>query len=83
MPEVSTHFFKLSNRTYKSGLQVPAPAVVEETHDDGSGKVPDQDGQVGDLNVRHGQLHKLLQHKHKLRILFKQVRDGNLENRDV
>ena len=49
--------------TYKAGLQVPAPAVVEETDDDRPGKVPDQDGQVGDLDVRDRQLHKLLRYR--------------------
>lgn len=48
--------------TYKTGFQVPAPAVVEEAHDDGSSKVSDQNGEVRDLNVRHGQLHELLRH---------------------
>ena len=48
--------------TYKAGLQVPAPAVVEETDDHRSGKVPDKDGQVGHLDVRHRQLHKLLRY---------------------
>ena len=51
----------LSCRTYKASLQVPAPAVVEEANDDGSGEVTDQDGQVGHLDVWHGQLHKLLE----------------------
>ena len=54
-----TNFF--SCRTYKASLQVPAPAVVEEANDDGSGEVTNQDGQVGHLDVRHGKLHKLLE----------------------
>lgn len=58
-------------QTYKSSFQIPAPAVVEETNNDGSGKVTNQDGQVGDLNVWHCKLHKLLQqHKDKIVIDF-------------
>lgn len=46
--------------THKSSLQVPAPAVVQEANNDSSHKVTNQDGQIGHLNVRHNQLHKLL-----------------------
>lgn len=46
--------------THKSGLQVPAPAVVQEAHSDSSHKVTNQDGQISHLNVWHNQLHKFL-----------------------
>lgn len=46
--------------THKSGLQVPTPAVVEETDNDSSCKVTDQDGQICHLNVWHNQLHEFL-----------------------
>lgn len=51
--------------TYKSSLQVPAPAVVEETHNHGSHKVTNEDGQICHLDVRDGELHKLLEGQHR------------------
>lgn len=39
--------------THKSGLQVPAPAVIEEANNDSPQKVTNQNGQIGHLHVRH------------------------------
>lgn len=47
--------------TYKSSLQVPAPAVVHEADKTGSQEVPHQDGDVCYQHVRHCQPHEFLQ----------------------
>lgn len=47
--------------TYKSSLQVPAPAVVHEPDKTSPQEVPHQDGDVRYQHVRHRQPHEFLQ----------------------
>lgn len=60
-----------SHKSYKSSLQVPAPAVIEKTDNYSSGKVSNEDGQIGHLDVRHCQLYKLLEHGQHRTKLYK------------
>lgn len=59
-----THWHTIRS-THESGLQVPAPAVVEEANNDSSRKVTDQDSQKGYLHVWYDKFHKFLQGKSK------------------
>lgn len=47
--------------TYKSSLQVPAPAVVHEPDKTSPQEVPHQDGDVRHQHVGHRQPHEFLQ----------------------
>lgn len=47
--------------TYKSALQVPAPAVVEKTNEHSSQKITNKQCGVGCYGVRYDEPHKLLQ----------------------
>ena len=46
--------------SHKSRLQVPAPAVVEETDENGSQEVTDQQGDVRGHRIGDDESHKLL-----------------------
>lgn len=49
--------------THKSGLQIPAPAVVEKTNKHGSEEVTNQQRDVGCHGIRYDKPNKLLQIK--------------------
>lgn len=49
--------------THKSGLQIPAPAVVEETNEHGPEEVANQQRDVGCHGIRYDKPNKLLQIK--------------------
>lgn len=51
--------------THKASLQVPAPTVVEEAHDQRPEEVPNQQGHVRSHGVGYDEAHKLLATKQR------------------